>query len=185
MIFSSYQMIDRPTFTDIFNTVGEFQQFILTDCQIPFFEAGTDKLTLSSLIYYLLYAEYGNSTIASYDTNQFKYQVASVIATYGPVWRAKLNLSADIENLSDADLKDAGRMFTNSGMNPSASPLTDTTTGIKSDTRTVNISERGKADRLAIKYSMLPTEANATFISKFKQLFSKIIVGRPHLYPEV
>lgn len=37
-----------------------------------------------SLLYYLLYARYGNNPIANTDINQFKYKMYSVIFQYGP-----------------------------------------------------------------------------------------------------
>jgi hypothetical protein len=37
-----------------------------------------------SLVYYLLYARYGNNPIANRDENQFKFKIFSVIFQYGP-----------------------------------------------------------------------------------------------------
>ena len=38
----------------------------------------------ATTLYYLLYARYGNTPIANYDENQWKYKMFSIIFQYGP-----------------------------------------------------------------------------------------------------
>lgn len=62
----------------------------------------------ATTLYYLLYARYGNTPIANYDENQFKYKIFSVIFQYGPTWEKRLAVQGILRNMSINDLVDNG-----------------------------------------------------------------------------
>ena len=66
-------------FTDIYDNVDDFLQDY-SDNGLPMLVDNKDMTTL----FYLLYARYGNSSIASSDENQFKYKLFSLVFQYGP-----------------------------------------------------------------------------------------------------
>ena len=80
---------NTPLFTNIWGSADAFK----TDLQAsPFAGAlhygetagGVTYPDNVSLLYYLLYARYGNNPIANTDINQFKYKIYSVVFQYGP-----------------------------------------------------------------------------------------------------
>ena len=75
------------TFSDIYGSASVFKNTFV-DSGIPLEITDTSLTTL----YYLLYARYGNSHIASMDENQFKYKVQSIVFMYGPTWEKRLEL---------------------------------------------------------------------------------------------
>lgn len=62
----------------------------------------------ATTLYYLLYARYGNTPIANYDENQWKYKVFSVIFQYGPTWEKRLSMQETLRGMQLADLIDNG-----------------------------------------------------------------------------
>ena len=74
-----FPQYDTKLMTDVWSQASDF----LTDYQnagIPTTISNQNATTL----YYLLYAKYGNTPIANYDENQWKYKMFSVIFQYGP-----------------------------------------------------------------------------------------------------
>lgn len=150
------QMYNTKIFTDIFEEYNDFYYYYL-HCGIPTTissDAPTNDSSLKTL-YYLLYAKYGNSPIANYDENQWRYKVYSTIFMYGPTWEKKLNLQATLRNLTDEQIKtgisraiantgtvgttgsntynnltstDSGTDVHNHAFNPESAPTTQTTT---------------------------------------------------------
>ena len=70
---SLYGNYRTRTFSDIWKTFDEFRD--------EYIDSPLQNMSVSNLeiLYYLLYARYGNSHIASSDENQFKYQVYATI----------------------------------------------------------------------------------------------------------
>lgn len=58
----------------------------------------------ATTLYYLLYARYGNTPIANYDENQFKYKIFSVIFQYGPTWEKRLEVQGLLRQMSLDDM---------------------------------------------------------------------------------
>ena len=58
----------------------------------------------ATTLYYLLYARYGNTPIANFDENQFKYKVFSVIFQYGPTWEKRLEVQGLLRQMSLDDM---------------------------------------------------------------------------------
>ena len=80
-----------------------------------------------SLLFYLLYARYGNNPIANRDVNQFKYKVFSIIFQYGPTWEKRLDIQKKLRELSAEELATGSKAIYNTALNPSIAPSTQAT----------------------------------------------------------
>lgn len=80
VLFSNiYEDVD--TFVDEWKESGIYESTVKT--------SGTTVTPIVSdkkmeLLFFLLYAKYGNSPIANMDINQFKYKLWSIVFQYGP-----------------------------------------------------------------------------------------------------
>lgn len=131
-------------------------------------------------LYYLLYARYGNSTIASFDEGQFTYKVFSTIFMYGPSWEKRLDIQSKVRSLTEDDITRGSKRINNRSYNPSTEP----TTGTLEELTTINeqITDGWKKSKLE-GYSnlmvLVDTDVTEEFIGKFKKLF--ITVVEPNL----
>lgn len=113
-------------FTDVWDEVSKFKSDF---AKSPF--AGSLSATNPdnvSLLFYLLYAKYGNNPIANFDVNQWKFKLFSVIFQYGPTWEKKLAIQETLRGLQLDDLINDGaidELFNHSGLNG----VTESTTG--------------------------------------------------------
>ena len=125
---------DTKLMTDVWSKATDF----LADYQnigIPTTISNQNATTL----YYLLYARYGNTPIANYDENQWKYKMFSIIFQYGPTWEKRLDIQNTLRGLQIADLVDNGslhELFNHSGSETSSK------TGSDNNTRTLNTTEK-------------------------------------------
>ena len=125
---------DTKLMTDVWSQASDF----LTDYQnagIPTTISNQNATTL----YYLLYAKYGNTPIANYDENQWKYKMFSVIFQYGPTWEKRLDIQTTLRGLQIADLIDNGSYRALSSQSGSE---TSSKTGSDNNTRTLNTTEK-------------------------------------------
>ena len=124
---------DTKLMTEVWSQASEF----LTDYQnigIP----TTISTANATTLYYLLYARYGNTPIANYDENQWKYKMFSIIFQYGPTWEKRLDIQNTLRGLQIADLVDNGsfhELFSHSASETSSK------TGSDNNTRTLNTTE--------------------------------------------
>lgn len=96
---------DTKLFTQIWDNAADF----VADYQtvgIP----TTISTTNATTLFYLLYARYGNSPIANYDEEQFKYKIFSVIFQYGPTWEKRLEVQKTLRDMQLSDLIDNGQL---------------------------------------------------------------------------
>ena len=125
---------DTKLMTEVWSQVSEF----LTDYQnigIP----TTISTANATTLYYLLYARYGNTPIANYDENQWKYKIFSIIFQYGPTWEKRLDIQNTLRGLQISDLLDNGsfhELFSHSASETSSK------TGSDNNTRTLNTTEK-------------------------------------------
>lgn len=125
---------DTKLMTEVWSQASEF----LNDYQnigIPTTISNQNATTL----YYLLYARYGNTPIANYDENQWKYKMFSIIFQYGPTWEKRLDIQNTLRGLQISDLVDNGsfhELFSHSGSETSSK------TGSDNNTRTLNTTEK-------------------------------------------
>ena len=125
---------DTKLMTDVWSKVTDF----LADYQnigIPTTISAQNATTL----YYLLYARYGNTPIANYDENQWKYKMFSIIFQYGPTWEKRLDIQTTLRGLQLSDLIDNGSYRALSSQSGSE---TSSKTGSDNNTRTLNTTEK-------------------------------------------
>lgn len=124
---------DTKLFTEIWDEASEFVQDY-NSVGIPTTITDAQATTL----YYLLYARYGNSPIANYDENQFKYKVFSIIFQYGPTWSKRMSVQETLRGMQLSDLIDDGQLselFSSQGTN------SVTSSGTNGNTRTLNTTQ--------------------------------------------
>lgn len=125
------------------------------------------------LLYYLLYARYGNSTVASLDENRFKYDLYSIIFQYGPAWETKLKVQKKVRDLENDDALFSGSVnINNHSFNPSTDPAVnafDPLTTINDQTATKW--EKAKIEGYAQLMAVLKNDVSEWFLDKFKRLF--------------
>lgn len=129
-----FPQYDTKLMTEVWSQASEF----LNDYQnigIPTTISNQNATTL----YYLLYARYGNTPIANYDENQWKYKMFSIIFQYGPTWEKRLDIQNTLRGLQISDLVDNGsfrELFSHSASETSSK------TGSDNNTRTLNTTEK-------------------------------------------
>lgn len=124
---------DTKLFTEVFEDAATFV-YTYNHIGIPVTISDANATTL----YYLLYARYGNTPIANYDEEQFKYKIFSVVFQYGPTWEKRLSVQKTLRDFQLADLIDDGQMselFSDQGTTSS------TSSGTTGNTRTLNTQE--------------------------------------------
>ena len=130
----------------------------------------------ASTLYYLLYARYGNSTIASSDVNQFKYKVFSTIFMYGPTWEKRLEIQKAIRELPLEEIQKGGKAIYNTALNPNQAPTTGALEELKyiNSQNTTNY-KKSKVDAYAVLINLLKTDVTERFIEEFKKLFLTVV----------
>lgn len=158
-------------FTDIWSNVDAFLEDYNNNGIAVSIANGT-----ANTLFYLLYARYGNSTIASSDENQFKYKVFSTIFMYGPTWEKRLEVQKAVRELDLNELMDGGKAIYNSALNPNQAPTTDTTEELKYiNSQNTTKYKKSKVDAYAIITNLLETDVTEEFIAKFKKLFLTVV----------
>lgn len=129
-----FPQYDTKLMTDVWSEASAF----LTDYQnagIPTTISNQNATTL----YYLLYARYGNTPIANYDENQWKYKMFSIIFQYGPTWEKRLDIQTTLRGLQISDLVDNGSYR---ALSSQSGTETSSKTGSDNNTRTLNTTEK-------------------------------------------
>lgn len=158
-------------FSDVFESAADFVGFS-EECEIP------TKITPENLnlLYYLLYARYGNSTIASWDTNQFKYKMFSIIFMYGPTWETRLKVQDEIRNLTPEELTDGSTQITNHAYNPSTAPATNSFTPLQhTNDQTAGKWKKSKLEGYALLLEVLRADVSKEFLDRFENLFIRVV----------
>ena len=154
-------------FNDIYNDVNSF----LTDYEgigIPNIITTTNATTL----YYLLYARYGNSTIANFDENQFKYKLFGIIFQYGPTWEKELSIQAELRGLTTDEIREGSRAIYNKALNPNSAPTTEELDYISEQNTTKY--RKSKIEGYGLLMELLKRDVTEEFLNKFKKLFISI-----------
>lgn len=129
------------------------------------------------ILYYLLYAKFGNSFITNLDDKQWKFKVFSTIWKYGPAWEKKLEIQAELKELdldSDTLLQGAKAIY-NRALNPETSPSTATLDELTyiNEQNTTNY-KKSKMDALTQLWNLIATDVTESFLERFAPLFKKI-----------
>ena len=172
---SLYGNFRTRTFANIFTEFETFKEDY-DNCGIP------NTLSDDSLrtLYYLLYAKYGNSSIASSDETQFKYKVFSTIFMYGPAWQRRVELQHSLVSMSEEDLLKGATAIYNSALNPGDAPTTQTLEELEYiNSQNTTKYKKSRLEAYAILDELIKTDVTEGFLSKFKKLF--IVVVQPGL----
>lgn len=167
------------TFTDVWDNIDDFK-FDLSNS--PF----NNCLTTNSvnILFYLLYARYGNNPIANRDINQWKFKVFSVMFQYGPTWEKRLDIQSKLRAISDDDLLLGAKAIYNTALNPSTTPSTgslDELTYINSQ-NTTNY-KKSKMEAYSQLLELLEVDVTEEFLVKFKKCFKVFVAPeKPLLY---
>ena len=169
-------------FTDIWDDVDDFKSDLADS---PF--AGcisTSNPDNVSIVFYLLYARYGNNPIANLDEFQWKFKIFSIIYQYGPTWEKRLDLQSKIRALTDDELLTGSKAIHNHAFNPSTVPSTSSLTELTyiNDQQTSSY-KKNKLDAYTQQWDMLETDVTEDFLNKFKKCFKNFVSPeKPLLY---
>ena len=180
MYNSLYGNFRNPTFNDVY---GDSTTFITAVKESKLSILDDQSLTT---IYYLLYANYGNSVIASSDIEQFKYKVYSTIYMYGPTWAKRLEIQQKLRNLTEEEIITGSKAIYNHAYNPDTRPSTSTLEELLAinDQSTTNY-KRSKLEAYNLLLDLLATDVTRDFIDKFKKLFLTVVEPERPLWYEM
>lgn len=128
------------------------------------------------LLYYMLYARYGNNPIANLDENQFKYKVYSIIFQYGPKWQKELDIQDKLRGLTEDDILRGSKVIYNKAYHDATAPSTDTleeTPYINEQTSANN--KKSKIGAYADLLSLLKTNVSDVFLDRFRKCFKTVV----------
>lgn len=166
-------------FTDVWEEVNDFA-YDYQHIGIP----TTISVANAIVLYYLLYARYGNNPIANYDEEQWKYKIFSVIWQYGPSWEKRLDIQAKLRALSEDDLIKGSKAIYNHAYNPNQAPSTSTLEEVEyiNDQNTTNY-KKSKMEAYAQLWDLIDTDVTAEFLGRFQKCFKQFVAPeRPLLY---
>lgn len=167
-LYGNYRQI---SFVDAYPDVTSF----LNDYQNNGIET-TISTTSATNLYYLLYSRFGNSIIASSDTNRFKYDLFGTIFSYGPVWEKRLDIQTKLCAITDEDMETGPLQIMNHAYNPGTAPSSQTLqelTAINEQNTTRQV--RDKLTGYSVLMNLLKTDVTESFLDKFKKLFLTVV----------
>ena len=177
---SLYGNFRTRTFADIYGDLKTFTD----DYKNNGIPAKLDNTNIQTL-YYLLYARYGNSCIASSDENQFKYKLFSTIFMYGPAWQKRLEIQGKLLALTDDELVKGTTAIHNTALNPSTSPSTQSLEELSYiNAQNTTKFKKSKLEGYSSLYAIIETDVTEKFIDKFKKLFITVVAPEEPLWYE-
>lgn len=167
-LYGNYRQVK---FTDVWENVNSF----ITDYRNNGIKTTISQQSAQTL-YYLLYSRFGNSTIASSDTNRFKYDVWGTIFSYGPTWEKRLEIQEKLRGLSDDELFTGATQIFNHAYNPGTAPSTNTLDELTAiNEQNTNKNKKDKLNAYAMLMSLLEIDVTQQFLDKFKKLFLTVV----------
>ena len=166
------QMSQTKTFNEIWKNYTLFK----TDFSTSPFNGIITEPNLE-ILYYLLYAKFGNSFITNLDENQWKFKVFSTIWKYGPAWEKKLDIQTELKKLDikSKDFLQGAKAIYNKALNPETEPSTKALTELPyiNEQNTTNY-KKSKMDALTQLWNLIATDVTESFLERFAPLFKKI-----------
>ena len=172
------------TFTDVWDDVTKFK----TDYEASPFKGAVSNNSPDNvaIIFYLLYARYGNNPIANRDINQWKFKIFSIIYQFGPTWEKRLEIQEKLRNLSDDEILKGAKAIYNHAYNPSTNPSTSSLDELNYiNDQNISSYKKSKMDAYMQLWELLKVDVSDKFLQQFKKCF-KIFVSAEHplLYVE-
>lgn len=163
----------QPKFTDVYPDLETFK----TDYRASGLNVSDFTDASIQTLYYLLYASYGNSHIASSDTTQFKYKLYSIIFSEGLQWQQKVAIQKKLATASETEVLNGGYIISNSAANDanlSNDPLDTNDILNHIDEQTVDKTSKDYVDAYQkLVYSL--RDVSSYFVEKFRKLFAKFV----------
>lgn len=165
-------------FTDYYGKVEDF----IADYKLVGIPQTISDDSISTL-YYLLYATYGNSHIASSDPTQFKYKLFSIIFMYGPTWEKELDIQKSLRELSLDELVIGSTAINNRALNDQSAPNTQTTNEIPYiNEQVVTKYRKSKLEAYSLLSDILKKDVTKQFIDRFKVCFIYVVQPQEPLW---
>lgn len=138
------------------------------------------KTADATTLYYLLYARYGNSSIANSDENQFKYKVFSTIYIGGATWAKKQEIQDKLREMTEDEILAGTKAINNHAYNPQTAPTTDTVEELDyiNEQNTTKY-KKSKLDGYAMLWAILNDGVTERFLREFRYHF--LVVVEPQL----
>ena len=138
------------------------------------------KVADATTLYYLLYARYGNSSIANSDENQFKYKIFSTIYIGGATWAKKQEIQDKLREMTEDEILAGTKAIYNHAFNPQTSPTTNTVDELEyiNEQNTTKY-KKSKLDGYALLWAILNDGVTETFLREFRYHF--LVVVEPQL----
>ena len=175
---SYYGNYRTETFKEVWQSAAEFiKDYKESDINSSAELLGQDTFTDAELtmIYYLLYSRYANSSHASSDIHQFKYGMFSTIFMYAPTWFKRLQIQKKMREMTEDELREGAIQWSDLAENPgTVVPAGDLIDGLKS--QNVGRSKKSKLQAYAALAELLKTDVSNDFLSKFQRLFIRVVM---------
>ena len=138
------------------------------------------KVADATTLYYLLYARYGNSSIANSDENQFKYKIFSTIYIGGATWAKKQEIQDKLRAMTEDEILAGTKAINNHAYNPQTAPTTDTVEELNyiNEQNTTKY-KKSKLDGYALLWAILNDGVTERFLREFRYHF--LVVVEPQL----
>lgn len=138
------------------------------------------KIADATTLYYLLYARYGNSSIANSDENQFKFKMFSTIYIGGATWAKKQEIQDKLREMTEDDILAGTKAIYNHAFNPQTTPTTDTVEELDyiNEQNTTKY-KKSKLDGYALLWAILNDGVTERFLREFRYHF--LVVVEPQL----
>lgn len=172
-----YGMNRNNTFADVFGSPDEFYSYIAGENAIP--DLALNKILTkekSSILFFLLYSKYGNSTFASSDQNRSIIRMLTMIWQYAPNWLKELDVQEKLRNLTESEITEGSENLHNAAYNPSSIGQGTDVDRYLGHTNAQNVTKhtRAKLEGYAVLDSLLKEDVTETFLNRFKVLFLTI-----------
>ena len=130
----------------------------------------------ATTLYYLLYARYGNSSIANSDENQFKYKIFSTIYIGGATWAKKQEIQDKLRAMTEDEILAGTKAINNHAYNPQTAPTTDTVEELNyiNEQNTTKY-KKSKLDGYALLWAILNDGVTERFLREFRYHFLVVV----------
>ena len=166
------RMYNTKTFSNIFPDLETFKDTYVSS---PLYAEGhTLEDANIDILFYLLYARYGNNPIANLSEHQFVYKMFSIIFQYGPTWQKELSIQSELRDktltqLSQGAIQKYGHAF-NDASNPG-----DWKDIKYFNEQNINEYTKGLLDTYNDLEILLKKDVTETFINRFKVCFKTMV----------
>ena len=134
------------------------------------------KVADATTLYYLLYARYGNSSIANSDENQFKYKIFSTIYIGGATWAKKQEIQDKLREMTEDEILAGTKAIYNHAFNPQTAPTTNTVDELEyiNEQNTTKY-KKSKLDGYALLWAILNDGVTERFLREFRYHFLVVV----------